>query len=97
MINQVTIQSQTDKATIKPLVEIAVRNQLKSLRHGIERTKEQLTVYEQRFGLSTTEMERRLKEGSLEETLDTIDWCMELEALRLLEEQYKALNEASID
>lgn len=97
MINQVTIQSQTDKATIKPLVEIAVRNQLKSLRHGIERTKEQLTVYEQRFGLSTTEMERRLKEGSLEETLDTIDWCMELEALRLLEEQYKALSEASID
>jgi hypothetical protein len=97
MINQVTIQSQTDKATIKPLIEIAVRNQLKSLRHGIERTKEQLTVYEQRFGLSTTEMERRLKEGSLEETLDTIDWCMELEALRLLEEQYKALNEASID
>jgi hypothetical protein len=97
MINQVTIQSQTDKATIKPLVEIAVRNQLKSLRHGIERTKEQLTVYEKRFGLSTSEMERCLKEGSLEETLDTIDWCMELEALRLLEEQYKALSEASID
>ena len=97
MINQVIIQSQTGKASIKPLVEIAVRNQLKSLKHGIERTKEQLTVFEQRFGMTTAEMECRLKDGRLEESLDTIDWCMELEALRLLEEQYKTLSEARID
>jgi hypothetical protein len=97
MLNQVIIQSQTGKESIKPLVEIAVRNQLKSLKHGIERTKEQLAAFEQRFGISTAEMERRLKAGSLEETLDTIDWCMEIEALRLLEEQYKTLSEASID
>jgi hypothetical protein len=97
MINQVIIQSQTGNASIKPLVEIAVRNQLKSLKHGIERTKEQLAVFEQRFSMSTAEMERRLKDGSIDETLDTIDWCMELEALRLLEEQYKTLSEAKID
>jgi hypothetical protein len=97
MLNQVTIQSRSDKAAIKPLVEIAVRNQLKSLKHGIERTKEQLAVFETRFGMSTAEMEQRLKAGDLEETLDTIDWRMELEALRLLEEQYNALSDASID
>jgi hypothetical protein len=47
--------------------------------------------------MTTAEMESRLKSGELQETLDTIDWCMELEALRLLEEQYNSLHEASID
>ena len=42
-------------------------------------------------------MERRLKTGELDETIETVDWCMELEALRLLEEQYRILDEASID
>ena len=58
----------------------------KSLKHGLARSREQLAWFEARFGMSTAEMERRLKSGEMEETLDTIDWCMELEALRLLRE-----------
>jgi len=96
MLNQVTIQSRADVA-IKPLVELAFHAQLKSLKHGIERTKERLAAFESRFGISTAEMERCLKADRMEETLDTIDWCMELDALRLLEEQYNALREARID
>ena len=96
MLNQVTIQSQTKKP-IKPLIEIALQNQLKSLKHGIGRTKQQLTTFETRFGMTTAEMESRLKSGQMEETLDTIDWCMELEALRLLEEQYNTLLGARVD
>jgi len=96
MLEQVTIHSQAQEA-IKPLVEVAIRNQLKSLKHGIAHTKEQLAAFETRFGMSTTEMERQLKSGKMQETLDSIDWCMELAALRLLEEQYNALREASID
>ena len=96
MLQQITIQSRTDNP-LKSLVEIAIRNQLKSLRYGITRTQEQLAVFEAQFGMSTAEMERRLKSGEMEETLDTIDWCMELKALRLLEEQYTTLSEAHID
>ena len=96
MLQQVTIHSQAQEA-IKPLVEVAIRNQLKSLKHGIAHTKEQLAAFEARFGMSSIEMERKLKSGEMEETLDSIDWCMELAALRLLEEQYNALREASID
>ena len=73
MLQQVTIHSQAQEA-IKPLVEVAIRNQLKSLKHGIRRTKEQLAAFETRFGMSSTEMERQLKSGKMEETLDTIDW-----------------------
>jgi hypothetical protein len=56
-----------------------------------------LTTYETRFGMTTADMESRLKTGQMEETLDTIDWCMELEALRLLEEQYNTLLGARVD
>ena len=89
MLNQVTIRSETRKP-IKPLIEVALQSQLKSLKHAIERTKQKLAAFESRFGMTTDDMEKRLKSGEKEETLDTIDWCMELEALRLLEEQYKA-------
>lgn len=96
MLNQVTIRSETRKP-IKPLIEVALQSQLKSLKHAIERTKQQLAAFESRFGMTTDDMEKRLKSGEKEETLDTIDWCMELEALRLLEEQYNTLREARID
>lgn len=75
MLNQVTIQSQTKKP-IKPLVEIALQNQLKSLKHGIERTNQQLAVYEFRYGFSTAEMEYRLKSGNVEDwTFDKVKDC----------------------
>ena len=96
MLQQITIQSRTSRP-LKPLVELAIRKQLMSLRHGIARTRQQMAEFEARFGMSTAEMERRLQTGELSETLATIDWCMELAALRLLEEQYTTLNEARID
>lgn len=95
MLQQITIQSRTSRP-LKPLVEVAIRKQLTSLRHGIARTRQQLAAFES-FGMGTAEMEQRLQTGELSETLTTIDWCMELTALRLLEEQYTALNEARID
>jgi hypothetical protein len=96
MLQEITIRAES-KETLKPLLEIAIRNQLKSLQHGINRTKEELAKFESRFGMPSDEMERRLKSGELKETMDTIDWWMELTALRLLEDQYKSLREASID
>jgi hypothetical protein len=79
------------------LIEIALQNQLKSLKHGIRRTKQQLATFKTRFGVSPAEMESHLKSGEMEETLDTIDWFMELESLRLLEEQYNTLLGARVD
>jgi len=70
---------------------------LKSLQNSIERTKQQLAAFESRFDMTTAEMKNRLESGDTEETLDTIDWYMESETLRLLEEQYNiTLGEALI-
>ena len=96
MLQHVTVTS-NGPVSLKPLIETAIRSQLKSLQHGIKRTMERLAAFEQRFGTSSEEFERRFKAGEVIETIDTIDWCMEIEALRLLEEQYSSLSEAQLD
>ena len=96
MLQEIIIKTNADES-IKPLVEVAIRNQLKSLQHGIARTKERIAEFEKRGGISSNEFERKLQAGEMEETIETIDWYMELAALRLLENQYQSLHEAKID
>jgi len=96
MLQEIVIKSDASEP-IKPLVESAIRNQLKSLQQGINRTKERIAGFEKQAGMSSADFEKKLNEGSIEETLETIDWNMELAALRLLEGQYQSLSEAKID
>jgi hypothetical protein len=96
MLQEVVIKANSNEE-IKPLVEAAIRNQLKALQHGITRTKERILEFEKRMGMSSDEFEKKLQEDDIEETLETIDWNMELTALRLLERQFQSLNEAKID
>ncbi len=43
------------------------------------------------------EFERRLHASEIEETVEFSDWRMEIGMLRLLERQYKALQNARLD
>ncbi|MDL1912261.1 hypothetical protein FBQ81_16475 [Chloroflexi bacterium CFX6] len=96
MLQEIVIKTNAEE-TIKPLVEVAIRNQLKALQHGITRTKERIAEFENRLGMTSAEFEQKLQAGNIEETIETIDWNMELAALRLLEGQYQSLSEAKID
>ena len=96
MLQEIVIKSNAQES-IKPLVESAIRSQLKSLRHGIKRTKERIVDFEKKAGMTSADFEKKLGDGSIEETLETIDWNMELAALRLLESQYQSLSEAKIN
>lgn len=96
MLQEIVIKSNAEEP-IKPLVESAIRNQLKTLQHGITRTKERIAEFENRLGMTSAEFEQKLQAGNIEETIETIDWNMELAALRLLESQYQSLSEAKID
>jgi phage shock protein A len=96
MLQEIVIKSNAEEP-IKPLVESAIRNQLKSLQHGIARTKERIAEFEKRLGMTSAEFEQKLQAENIEETIETIDWSMELAALRLLESQFQSLNEAKID
>lgn len=47
MTKQVTISTESD-FSIKPLVQAALRNELKVIQHGIDRTRERLADFEGR-------------------------------------------------
>jgi phage shock protein A len=96
MLQEVVIKTNAEES-LKPLLEVAIRNQLKALQHGITRTKERIAEFEKRTGMSSAEFEEKMQSEKIEETLETIDWNMELAALRLLESQYHSLHEAKID
>ena len=96
MLQEIIIKTNAGES-LKPLVEVAIRNQLKSLQHGISRTRERIAEFENRAGMSSTEFEKKLQAEEISETIETIDWNMELAALRLLEGQYQSLREAEID
>lgn len=96
MLQQLTITT-ANRAMLKPLVESAIENEKKMLSRGIERTRKRLAEFERRFGMSSAEFERRLNALELTETVEATDWRMEIGMLRLLEEQYQALQEARLD
>jgi hypothetical protein len=64
---------------------------------GLERTRQRLAHFEQELGMSSEEFEKRLKSFEVAETLEFSDWRMEIGMLRLLERQYKALQNARLD
>lgn len=96
MIQQVTITAESP-VSIKPLIEGAIRAQLRLLQHGVNRTRERLTGFEKQYGLPTDEFERRFRAREIQETLDYLDWWMEIEALHLLQEKILALQGARLD
>lgn len=96
MLQQLVITTH-NKDTLKPLLESAIQAELKTLEAGLRQTRQRLEEFEQRFGMSTVDFERRLSTRELEETLEYIEWRMELGMLRLLEKQHQTLREARLD
>ena len=54
------------------------------------------TAFEQRYGMTSAEFERRLQAREIEETFDFTDWRMEIGIRALLEEKHATLQEAHI-
>ena len=73
-----------DKTSLRPLLESAIENQKKTLKAGLARTQARVTEFEQRYGMTSAEFERRLQAREIEETFDFTDWRIELGMLALL-------------
>ena len=96
MLQQITIQT-SDIERFKPLLETALDREAKLLEYSIQRTREALAPFEDRYKMSTDEFERKFNTREIEETLDFLDWWMEVEALRHLEAQRNAIKEARVE
>jgi hypothetical protein len=78
---------------LRPLVEAALQNELRLLQVNIKRTEQDLSNFETRFGLSTTEFVQRFENDELPETLDYVEWVGEYRLLIRLHEKTEALRE----
>lgn len=95
MVQRVTITTES-VAALKPLLESAIRNELKTLEMGLRRTRERLAAFEKQYGLSSAEFERRLTARELNDSLDFTEWQGEIKTLQWLEEQQRALQQAQL-
>jgi len=96
MVQQVTVTADT-RVSLRPLLESAIHTQAKMLTLGLQRVRERLLVFEQRFSMSSDDFERRFNARELNESLDFIEWLGELKTLRLLEDQQQALRNLQLN
>ena len=81
------------KRQLKPLVEAALRTELRLLEVGIRRTEQKVEEFETRHGLSSAEFIRRYEQGELEEALELAEWIGEYRLLQRLREKADTLQE----
>ena len=96
MLQEVTIRSEA-REELRPLLEAAIRGEVKSIQHGINRYKERLVGFEKRYEFSTDEFLRRFNAQDLGESLDFIEWMGEVKTLRLLQEKQAVLEKVEIE
>ena len=71
---------------LKPLVDAALKNELRLLEAGIKRTQENMRKFEKKFHLSTLEFIRRYENDEMNENMDYAEWIGEHRMMgRLLE------------
>ncbi len=90
MVQQVTVTTNAPIA-LKPLIEAALRSELRMLELSLQRTSQRLRAFEAQYGLASDEFERRFNAGEVEESLDFIEWAGEIKTYRLLDTQRQAL------
>jgi len=96
MLQEITIRTENAEV-LKPLVRAAMEREIKLLEYSVQRTRDALRVFEQRFNMATEEFERKFNSREIEESLDFIDWWMETEALHYLVSQLQSMREAQLD
>jgi hypothetical protein len=75
------------KRQLKPLVEAALKTEMRLLEAGIKRTKNNMREFEERFHLSSHEFISRHEKDEMKESLDYADWIGEHRMLEHLKEK----------
>jgi phage shock protein A len=81
------------KRQLRPVVEAALRTELRLLEVGIRRTEQKVRQFETRYGLPSAEFIRRYEQDELEETLEFAEWIGEYRLLQRLREKANTLQE----
>lgn len=95
MVQQITVTADASVA-LKPLIESAIQSELRMLELGLERTCQRLRAFEEQYGLTSEEFERRFEIGEIDESLDFIEWAGEIKTYHLLAANRQALREVQL-
>lgn len=95
MNQQVTVTTDAS-VPLKPLLESAIRSELHMLELGLARTSQRMHAFEQQYGMTSEEFERRFQAGEVDESLDFIEWAGEIKTYHVLKAQQHALQKARL-
>jgi len=79
--------------SIMPVLDSAIRNQLKLLKTSINRTKSRISSFEQKYNMSTEQFMQKIREGMDNDNLDFVEWIGETKILKRLEDSAPTLEE----
>ncbi|KAF5429742.1 hypothetical protein C5S36_14865, partial [Candidatus Methanophagaceae archaeon] len=74
-----------------PILDSAIRNQLKLLKTSINKTKLRISSFEQKYNMSSEQFVQKIREGMDDDNLDFVEWIGETKILKRLEEEYNEL------
>ena len=77
--------------SIMPVLDSAIRNQLKLLKTSINRTKARISSFEQKYRISTEQFIQKIRDGMDDDNLEFVEWVGETKILKRLEEEYNEL------
>lgn len=95
MSKRIVIQSESDE-NLKDLIELAIENQLKVLKAGIQKTQRKLQDMEKSHEMSTDFFYQKYETGKLGDDIKYIQWAGEYETLKKLEKDYQTLQETEL-
>jgi hypothetical protein len=95
MSQQVIVTTDAPVA-LRPLVESAIRSELRMLELGLARTAQRLRAFEDQYGLTSEEFERRFAAREVDESLDYIEWAGEIKTYQFLKAQQQALQRVQL-
>jgi len=77
--------------SIMPILDSAIRNQLKLLKTSINKTKLRISSFEQKYNMSSEQFVQKIRGGMDDDNLDFVEWIGETKILKRLEEEYNEL------
>ncbi len=94
-MSRIIIQPQSDE-NLRDLIGLALENQLRFLRLGINKTRRKLQEMESENEMRSDKFYKKYEKGELGDDLKYIRWAGEYETLKKLEKDYKALQETEL-
>jgi phage shock protein A len=82
---------------IKPIIEAALKNEMRLVRAGLRKTENNLKQFEKKYNMNTETFISNYEEDKLEETIDFIEWIGEFRMFERLSDKLKTMKSIRFD